>query len=98
MAEVSAHQAVAAMALDRYRRKEGRYPDALDQLVPVYLAQPPLDSCSGEPLKYRLSEGGKFLLYSVGWNEVNDGGIVTRKERSRSGEPDLTRGDWVWAF
>jgi len=32
--------------------------------------------------------GGKLLLYTVGWNETDDGG--------QDGGDDFTKGDWVW--
>jgi hypothetical protein len=38
-------------------------------------------------------EDGTFLLYSVGWNETDDGG------KSVSAKDDLShamQGDWVW--
>ena len=45
------------------------------------------------PLKYRPGDDGQFLLYSVGWNETDDGGAVST---NRSGIVDANQGDWVW--
>jgi hypothetical protein len=36
-----------------------------------------------------------FLLYSVGWNEMDDGGMIARD--SQDGE-DPDHGDWVWLY
>jgi hypothetical protein len=44
-------------------------------------------------LIYRRTADGKFLLYSVGWNETDDGGVTVR---DKSGNEDKTKGDWVW--
>ena len=51
----------------------GRYPEKLDQLVPEYVKQLPLDPMNGQPLHYRRTEGG-FVLYSVRQNQRDDGG------------------------
>jgi hypothetical protein len=53
----------------------------------------PVDLIGGEPLHYRRTTDGKFLLYSVGWNMTDDGGIIGR---NKSGNEDRTQGDWVW--
>jgi len=55
-----------AIALARYRLAQGAYPDALDALVPAYLAKVPRDPFDGAPLRYHLRPNGTFLLYSVG--------------------------------
>jgi hypothetical protein len=58
------------------------------------MAELPHDVINGEPLKYRRSDDGQFLLYSVGWNEKDDGGslVLTKDGASRV----LEEGDWVW--
>ena len=38
---------------------------------------------------YRRMGDGKFLLYSVGWNETDDGGTASDK---------MDQGDWVWQY
>jgi hypothetical protein len=96
--EVGARQAGVALAIERYRREAGRLPATLDELVPKHMAKVPLDPCGGQPFRYRLTEGGKFLLYSVGWNEKDDGGVVVRKNESPGGQLDPTQGDWVWTY
>lgn len=80
--------AAIAVALRRYRMDCGQYPDALDALAPKYLAAVPADLFSGESLKYR-KEGKGFLLYSVGLNGKDDGGVEPPKS-SRD------EGDIVW--
>ena len=91
--QVTAHtqtqmlQAALACALERYRRARGEYPETLAALVPQLLAKIPADLLTGEAPRYQRVEKDKFLLYSVGWNLKDDGG-VRKKER--------TEGDWVW--
>ena len=63
-----------AAVLWHYRGKEGRYPDQLAQLVPAYLPQLPDDPFDGQPLRARRSGDG-LILYSVGPNLVDDGGV-----------------------
>jgi hypothetical protein len=82
-----------ACALERYRLARGEYPETLDALAPGFIQQLPRDVVNGEPLKYRRADNGKFLLYSVGWNETDEGG----KDASDPSHPkSLTNGDWTW--
>ena len=83
--QTALNQAALVCALERYRLVHGRYPDSLEQLVPDFVQKLPRDLIGGQPLKYRRTADGKFLLYSIGWNEKDDGG-----------DPDKNNGDWVW--
>jgi ribosomal protein L17 len=62
-----------AFALAAYRADTGKYPAKLDDLVPNYLAKVPGDLFSGKQLIYRAEKAG-YVLYSVGQNEMDDGG------------------------
>lgn len=85
-----------AIALERYRLANGRYPDSLDALAPDYLKEVPHDIINGQPLHYRLTNDGQFVLYSVGWNDRDDGGVVGL---SRNGKGlDYRKGDLVWRY
>jgi hypothetical protein len=81
-----------ACALERYRLAHGDYPQTLDALVPQFIEKIPLDIINGEPLIY-VPARDRFLLYSVGWNEKNDGGAVVMAEGL---QVNATQGDWVW--
>ena len=83
--QTAMNQAALVCALERYRRAHGQYPESLEQLVPDLVRKLPHDLIGGQPLKYRRTTDGKFLLYSVGWNETDDGG-----------DRDKQKGDWVW--
>ena len=84
-------------ALERYHLAHGEYPETLNALVPQFIEKLPHDIIGGQPsqgsgsasqpLHYRRTSDSKFLLYSVGWNETDDGGIASDK---------MDQGDWVW--
>lgn len=90
------NEAQIACALERYRLAHGEYPDTLDALVPQFIEKLPHDIIGGppsqssgaasQPLHYRRTADGKFLLYSIGWNETDDGGMASDK---------MDQG-WVW--
>lgn len=69
-------------ALERYRLTNHHYPNSLSELSPTYLSKIPQDIIGGQPLHYKCDAGKQFTLYSVGWNEADDGG-----------KPEK---DWVW--
>ena len=85
-----------AIALERYRLAHGEYPESLEQLPPQFIAKLPHDIINGEPLHYRRTADGQFDLYSIGWNEVDDGGVVVLYKGS-SNRVDISKGDWVWS-
>jgi len=85
-----------AIALERFRLAHGKFPDSLDELAPQFIAKVPHDIINGRPLHYQREANGQFILYSVGWNETDDGGIVAHKKNSES--PDFESGDWVWKY
>jgi len=89
-----ANMALVACALERYRLANGSYPESLDVLAPQYIGKLPHDIINGGDLKYRR-ENNTFVLYSIGWNEKDDGGTPAP---IKSGQPDLDNGDWVWPY
>jgi hypothetical protein len=95
IAQTVLDEAVLACALERYRLANGRYPDSLAELAPRFVAKLPHDLITGEPLKYRQTDNGRFILYSVGWNETDDGGKIALTP-GKSPHLDSTQGDWVW--
>jgi hypothetical protein len=84
-----ANEVQIACALERYHLAHGEYPETLDALMPQFIEDIPHDIIGGQPLHYRRTDGGKFILYSVGWNEMDDGGQVS---------VDREKGDWVWQY
>ncbi|HLX72070.1 MAG TPA: hypothetical protein VKV04_20835 [Verrucomicrobiae bacterium] len=92
--QVAANQAVLACALERYRLAHGQFPEKLNDLMPDFISTLPHDVVSGEDYKYRRTQNGSFVLYSIGWNEKDDDGATALKDKSM----DTTQGDWVWEY
>lgn len=88
--ETRVRQARIACAIQRYALSEKALPSALDQLVPEYLDEIPCDVINGGPMRYR-SAGKEYVLWSVGWNEKDEGGIDSPDERYPA-----KKLDWVW--
>jgi len=84
-------------AMERCRMERGQYPESLADLAPQFIDHLPVEVINGAPLRYRRTNDRKFLLYSIGWNETDDGGTPTVGENT-SAKPDFTQGDWVWQF
>jgi hypothetical protein len=91
-AQTATDQAVVACALDRYRLANGQFPENLQALVPRLAAHLPNDVITGQPFKYRRTKDGRFVLYSVGWNETDNGGVPGNTKF------DQTEGNWVWEY
>jgi len=92
-AEIDA--ALTACAIERYRLVHGALPPTLDALCPEFLSKPTPDLITGEPLHYQPGPGDSYVLYGVGWNEIDDGGNdVNPKNPSRKNSPESP--DWVW--
>jgi hypothetical protein len=85
-----------AIALERYRLGRGAYPESLDALTPQFMAKLPHDIITGELLHYRRTADGQYVIYSVGWNGRDDGGVVVLNKVS-STRVDIDEGDWVWS-
>jgi hypothetical protein len=92
-AQTAADQAALACALERFRLANGQFPDTLAALTPRFISRAPNDVITGQPYKYRRADDGPFILYSVGWNEKDDGGVPGKNSLFDSKE-----GDWVWSY
>lgn len=88
-------QAEIACALERFRLTNGKYPDKLAALVPQFIAKIPHDLIGGKDMNYSCKDGDNFKLYSIGWNEIDDGGITAH---TTDGKEDRDFGDWVWHY
>ena len=94
-AEAQVRLARIACGLERCRLAEGGYPPQLEDLSPRFLATVPRDVIDGGAFKYRRTDDGRFVLYSLGWNGQDDGG-----ETGHTKHPwlDPKAGDWVWKY
>ena len=77
--EEEGRQAVleVVLALQRYRREHGEFPAELTGLVPQYLDVIPVDPCDpkGEPIRYRREESLNAVVWSVGPDHSDQGGV-----------------------
>jgi len=94
LTQTRVNEAVLACALERYRLANGHFPVSLEALNPGFIQRVPRDLMTGSPLHYALKEDGRFTLYSVGWNERDDGGSIAK---TSGGQTDTEQGDWVWS-
>jgi hypothetical protein len=67
--------AVAALAAERFRRRHGRWPTGLDELIPAYLPDRPRTPFTDVPLRFRRLANG-LVIYSVGPDGTDGGGEV----------------------
>lgn len=91
--QVRLDELTIACGLERYRLLHHQYPKTLEELGQELLPVQPMDVIGGQPLHYHPTDDGQFLLYSVGWNERDDGG---KRAGDGSGPANLGEGDWVW--
>ena len=75
-----------------YRLANGHFPEALPALAPRFISAVPNDVLTGKPYKYRLTDDSRFLLYSAGWDEKDDGGVPGKMLF------DEKQGDWIWEY
>lgn len=89
------NELITVCALERYRLAHHQYPATLEAAGKEFLPSIPVDVIGGGPLVYRPTPEGKYVLYSIGWNELDEGG-QTASDTPR--DFDLKKGDWVWAY
>jgi hypothetical protein len=64
-----------AIAAERFRLQQGRWPTNAEELAPDYLKTIPDDPFTGHPMVFIHSNDG-VTAYSVGENGADDGGLV----------------------
>jgi hypothetical protein len=75
--EATVRCTMVAIAIERYRRTNGRLPDALSELTPKYIERVPLDPFSGKELLYH-QDNDSYVVYSISENRQDDGGALER--------------------
>lgn len=91
-AQVQIDEGRIACRLERFYLDHGHYPAALAELTPAYGTGLPHDVMNGEPYHYKLLPDGTYLLYSVAWDQKDDGG----KEGAGEYHYYLDDPDWPW--
>ena len=90
--EILLIQMQTACALERHFLTSGAYPESLEELAPAFMSSVPLDPFDGQPLRYEKNEDGGFLLYSIGIDQADNGGVANTQPVHRF-VPGV---DWVW--
>jgi hypothetical protein len=67
---------VTFIAIERYRKANGKVPGSLNELVPNFIDAIPVDPRTGGPLHYVHDEKG-YTVYGNGPNRIDDGGEIT---------------------
>jgi hypothetical protein len=95
--EVQRRLIVTAIALERFALQYKTYPKSLAELVPPFLPGFPSDFMDGKPLRYRRLDDGRYILYSVGLDCVDNGGQmmspIVLNRSARHAPRFSTRGD-----
>ena len=91
-AETRRRLILTAIALERFHARHGTYPNSLSALGPESKGVPMVDFMDGNPLRYRLTDEGHFVLYSVGLDCIDDAGRM-RQPRG-AGFPFVVEDAW----
>ncbi len=92
---VEVRATLTMIAIFRYNRDTGRFPQNLNQMVTAgYLKQLPIDSYSDKPLVYKKTEDN-FILYSFGPDFKDDDGVSAKDSKGRA-RPWRDNGDTVF--
>jgi len=94
MAQAYVDEARIACMAERYRLAHGAYPKSLDELKSFAGIPLPTDIVIGDPYHYVIKPNGSLLIYSVGWNLTDEGGV--RVNDLETDKFDRKRGDWPW--
>jgi hypothetical protein len=62
------------VAVERHRVATGELPTSLEAISTEYLNPSPVDPFDGQPIRYVNTDVG-YRVYSIGQNEVDDGGV-----------------------
>ncbi len=79
---------LAALAAERYRIANKRWPKDSQELVPAYLPEVPIDPFDGKPLKFAQREDG-IVIYSVDKDGLDNGGDIHQQSPEGDNPKDL---------
>ena len=75
------------LALRQYQQAKQHSPRTLQDLVPKYLSEAPVDPFDGKPLRYRLRTDGRWIVYSVGPNQLDENGEQPKRDPRKYTDP-----------
>jgi|TARA_B100000959_G_scaffold149795_1_gene157146 hypothetical protein len=90
-AQAAVDHARIACLLELHKLEHKEYPAKLADLK----APLPNDPYTGKPYVYKPDPKGRYQIYGVGWNQIDDGGKVILKETDQL---DLDKGDLIWSY
>lgn len=85
--------AETALAVERYRLKYGIVPEMLEELVPEFMEEVPLDPFDGLELGYVLEDPG-YRIYIIGDDWEDNGGLSKDEMKELTGQEDPKEFDW----
>lgn len=93
-------QSIIACVLERYRITHGSYPDSLDSLTRSDGTSLPTDVVNGQSMKYQKTADGRYRLWGVGIDGIDNGGIrvVPSSDGVYARFADSPSDDWVWSL
>lgn len=94
--QVIMDQATVACALERIWLVRGSYPDSLEGLTLANGQPLPLDASTGQPMHYRRTEDGRYVLWANG-PDGEDNNAFRGTNTSSPAQIDYL-GDWVWGY
>ena len=83
-----------AIACERFRLSQGRWPSELSELVPDYMNAIPNDLFDGQPLRYQMIPEG-IKVWSIGPDGRDDGGDIDQ-QRPAAGTEAIEPKDVGW--
>jgi hypothetical protein len=87
---IAQHRAArTALAAERFRQATGRFPSRLDELVPTYIAAIPADPFAPAQSLKLTTRPDRWIVYSVGEDETDNGGNVEFDRINKSGPTDF---------
>jgi hypothetical protein len=85
--------AIVALAAERFRRKNSRWPDSLDEIKTAGLiSEIPTDPYIGGPLKWKRTTDS-VIVYTVGLDLTDNGGTI---DRANAVKPGTDLGFQLW--
>jgi hypothetical protein len=82
-AEAEAYRRIilTALAVECFHVSHGVYPKSTQDLLPEFVQAVPIDFMDGMPLRYLLYDDGHYMIYSIGLDCVDNGGIIPNRQR-----------------
>ena len=97
LARADEHATRLVLLLHAYKLLHAKFPERLDALHELADVDSLADPFSGQPFRYRRTDTG-YVLYSLGPDLDDDGGIQDYEQRARSGIKQLDDTDLVYSL